>query len=221
MGACRDARKRNDTAAGCCGSAASTARDLQEKSAKKRFSERATETALGPYPRKRLKRMEFTQNLLYANRSIHKPRAWNCEGFLQNIVSCAEHSTSVTRRDPARSQPALSFVWHRKRGRRGMVSVHVAFFLTSAVLFSKAVAAITTKIAGSTCGDASKVTIGPGHTRRCCSSGNTYPRGVEGFDYWVRSKYKDVRQQDGQEALQPRNRTRGGVSHRGNPPAAP
>ena len=73
-----------------------------------------------------------------------------------------------------------------------MVSVHVAFFLTSAVLFSKADAAPITEIAGSTCGDASEVTIGPGVTRRCCSSGIAYPRGLQGFEYWVRPKYKDT-----------------------------
>ena len=67
-----------------------------------------------------------------------------------------------------------------------MVSVHVELFLTSAVLFLKADAATTTEIAGSTCGEASEVTW------RCCSSGNTYPRGVDGFDYWVRPKYIDT-----------------------------
>ena len=108
------------------------------------------------------------------------------------------------------------------------MSVVVAlFFMTIAVLCSYADAAdIFTYTAGSTCGDASDVTISGaflgGDTYRCCSSGTTYSGGVKGFDYHVRAKdtgtdhQVNVRAYDGSTSNSATNRKAAGICDKGN-----
>ena len=108
------------------------------------------------------------------------------------------------------------------------MSVVVAFFfMTIAVLCSYADAAnIDTYTAGSTCGDASDVTISGaifgGDTYRCCSSATAHPGGVKGFDYHVRAKNTgtdhqvNVRAYDGSTSNSATNRKTDGICDKGN-----
>ncbi len=105
------------------------------------------------------------------------------------------------------------------------------FFLTIAVFGSYADAADTfTYTTGSTCGDASDVTIsgdsGGGDTYRCCSSSATYSGGVKGFDYHVRPKNTgtdytiDVKAYDGSTSNSATYTTTEGACAKGNTPSS-